>query len=122
MFQGIKKTANAVGNFQKMKAQQDKMTKLLNSVRVTGNSKNSKVNVTLTGDQKIVDIKIDPSLIEFVYENYISQQKEDALLAKSIMEAVEDAMTKVQPEVVKKMQESGSLGDLMGMLQAASGQ
>jgi DNA-binding protein YbaB len=122
MFQGIKKTANAVGNFQKMKAQQDKMTKLLNSVRVTGNSKNSKVNVTLTGDQKIIDIKIDPSLIEFVYENYISQQKEDALLAKSIMEAVEDAMTKVQPEVVKKMQESGSLGDLMGMLQAASGQ
>ena len=43
-------------------------------------------------------------------------------MASSIIEAVQDAISKVQGEVVKKMQESGAMGDLMGMLQAASGQ
>jgi DNA-binding protein YbaB len=121
MFQGIKNTAGAIANANKMKAQQDKLQKLLNSVRVAGVSKNGKVTVILTGDQKVVEIKIDPSLITFVYENFISQDKEDTLLTKSIMEAIEDAVSKVQAEVVKKMQETGSLGDLMSMLQAAGG-
>jgi DNA-binding protein YbaB len=121
MFQGIKKTAGALANANKMKAQQEKLQKLLNSVRVAGVSKNGKVTVILTGDQKIIEIKIDPTLINFVYENFTSQNKEDTLLAKSIMEAVEDGMNKVQAEVVKKMQETGSLGDLMSMLQAAGG-
>jgi DNA-binding protein YbaB len=121
MFQGIKNTAGALANANKMKAQQEKLQKLLNSVRVGGISKNGKVSVILTGDQKVVDIKIDPSLIAFVYENFTSLQKEDTLLAKSIMEAMEDATSKVQTEVVKKMQETGSLGDMMSMLQAAGG-
>jgi len=42
-------------------------------------------------------------------------------LAKAIMEAFEDAISKVQGEVVKKMQETGSLDDFMSMLQAATG-
>lgn len=121
MFQGIKSTAGALANANKMKAQQEKLQKLLNSVRVAGVSKNGKVTVILTGDQKVVEIKIDPSLITFVYENFTSQDKEDTLLTKSIMEAIEDAVSKVQAEVVKKMQETGSLGDLMSMLQAAGG-
>ena len=91
----------------------------MSSVRVAGISKNGKVSVVLTGDQKLAEIRIDPTLITFVYENFTSQGKEDTLLAKSIMEAVEDATSKVQAEVVKKMQETGSLGDLMSMLQAA---
>ncbi len=121
MFQGIKNTANALGNLNKMKAQQDKLQKLLASVQVQGKSKNGKVTATLTGDQKIQNITIDPSLISFVYENYISKDVEDSLLNKSIMEAVDDAMSKVQGEVVKKMQETGSMGDLMGMLQGLNG-
>jgi DNA-binding protein YbaB len=117
----IKDTANALGNLNKMKAQQDKLQKILASVQVTGTSKNGKVSVTVTGDQKIVQnsLKIDPTIITFVYENYISQDKEDQLLGKSVTEAIEDAMNKVQPEVVKKMQETGSIGDLMGMLSGA---
>jgi DNA-binding protein YbaB len=117
----LKDTANALGNLNKMKAQQDKLQKILASVQVTGISKNGKVSVTVTGDQKIVQnsLKIDPSIITFVYENYTSQDKEDQLLGKSVTEAIEDAMNKVQPEVVKKMQETGSIGDLMGMLSGA---
>ena len=72
--------------------------------------------------QKIVDIQIEPALITFVQENFISQGKEEKMMAKSIIEAVDDAISKVQGEVVKKIQETGSLGDLMSMLQAAGGQ
>jgi DNA-binding protein YbaB len=117
----LKDTANAIGNMSKMKTQQDKLQKILSSVQVKGTSKNGKVSVIVTGDQKIVpnSLVIDPTLITFVYENYTSQGKEDQLLSKSATEAIEDAMNKVQPEVVKKMQETGSINDLMGMLSGA---
>jgi len=117
----IKNAGGLVGGVNKVRQQQEKLQKLLSEIRVTGTSKNSKVTVTITGEQKIVDIVIDPALIKFVYENFISADKPDTMLAKSIIEAVDDAISKVQGEVVKKMQETGSLGDLMSMLQAASG-
>jgi DNA-binding protein YbaB len=121
MFNGIKNAASAVQNVSKLKAQQAKLQKLLSEITVQGNSKNGKVTVTITGEQKITNIEIEPELITFVQENFIALGKEDNILSKSIMEAVEDAISKVQGEVVKKMQESNSLGDLMGMLQAAGG-
>jgi DNA-binding protein YbaB len=122
MFSNIKKTASVVSNANKVKQQRDKLSKLLSSIRVTGQSKNKKVTVTLTGEQNIVDIFIDPSLINFVYENFTSQDKEDTMLNKSIMEAIADGLSKVQEAVVKKMQEdSSNIGDLMSMLQTVSG-
>jgi DNA-binding protein YbaB len=122
MLKGIKNTANMMNQARKAKAQQDKLSKLLSGIQVSGVSKNGKVTVTITGEQKIVAINIDPTLIAFVYENFTSQNKEDTQLSKSIIEATEDAIGRVQGEVVKKMQETGSLEDLMGMLSAASGQ
>jgi DNA-binding protein YbaB len=122
MFNNIKKTAGLVSNAHKIKQQRDKLSKLLSSIRVTGTSKNGKVTATLTGEQTIVDINIDPSLINFVYENFTSKDKEDTMLKKSIMEAISDGLSKVQEAVVKKMQEdSSSMGDLMSMLQTVSG-
>lgn len=118
MLGGIKNTASTLSNMNKMKQQQDKLQKLLASVSVSGVSKNGKVIVTMTGDQKIVDIKIDPTIIEFVYKNFVSEGKEDTLLSKSIMEALEDAMPKIQGEVMKKMQETGGIQDFMSMLQS----
>jgi DNA-binding protein YbaB len=120
MFQGIKNAANTLSNANKMKAQQAKMQAILDSVRVTGTSKNGKVKATVSGSQVILALDIDPALITFVQENFIALGKEDTLLSKSVIEAVADATTKVQPEVIKKMQESGSLGDLMSMLQGAA--
>ncbi len=122
MLDKIKNAASMVQTANKLKQQQDKLQKILSSIRVNGQSKNQKVTVTLTGEQKIVAIKIDPELIKFVYENFTSQGKEEQVMSKSIMEAVEDAISKVQGEVVKKMQETGSMKDLMSMLQAAAGQ
>jgi DNA-binding protein YbaB len=120
MLGNLKDTANLVSNVNKVRQQQAKLQSLLASIRVTGQSKNSKVTVVITGEQKIVEIKIDPALINFVYENFTSQGQEDKMLSKSIMEAVEDAISQVQNEVVKKMQETGSMEDLMSMLQTAN--
>lgn len=122
MFNGIKKTAGIVSNANKVKQQRDKLAKLLSTIRVTGQSKNKKITVTITGEQNIVDVVIDPSLINFVYENFTSQNKPDTMLGKSFMEAVSDGLSKVQAAVVKKMQEdAGSIDDLMSMLQTVSG-
>lgn len=121
MLQGAKNAAGLMNNARKAKKQQEKLQKILSSIKVKGTSKNGKVEATITGEQKIVDIKIDPALITFVHENFTSQGKEDSMLSKSIIEAVDDAISKVQGEIVKKIQETGSLGDLMGMLQTASG-
>jgi len=122
MFQNIKKTAGIVSNANKVKQQRDKLSKLLSSIRVTGTSKNKKVTVTLTGEQVPVDIQIDPSLINFVYENFTSQGKDDTMLNKSVLEAISDGLSKIQEAVVKKMQEdAGSIDDLMSMLQTVSG-
>jgi DNA-binding protein YbaB len=121
MLNNLKNTGSALANANNIRQQQAKLQKLLSEIRVTGTSKNGKVTVTITGEQKIIDITIDPALIKFVYENFISADKPDTMLARAIMEGVDDAISKVQGEVVKKMQDTGSLGDLMSMLQAASG-
>jgi len=121
MLDKIKNVSSMIQTANKLKQQQERLQKILSTVRVNGQSKNQKVTVTITGEQKIVNIQIAPELINFVYENFTSQGKEESMLAKAIMEALEDAISKVQGEVVKKMQETGSLDDFMSMLQAATG-
>ena len=136
MLQNLQNAGSAAANALKLKAQQDKLQKLLNEIVVTGTSKNGKVTVKVRGDQTILDIVIDPNLVIFVYENFFKLAKDETdstrsadlnsrgqkFMASTNIEAVQDAISKVQGEVVKKMQESGAMGDLMGMLQAASGQ
>jgi len=121
MLDKIKNVSSMIQTANKLKQQQERLQKILSTIRVNGQSKNQKVTVTITGEQKIVNIQIAPELISFVYENFTSQGKEESMLAKAIMEAFEDAISKVQGEVVKKMQETGSLDDFMSMLQAATG-
>ena len=121
MLDKIKNVSSMIQSANKLKQQQERLQKILSTIRVNGQSKNQKVTVTITGEQKIANIQIAPELINFVYENFTSQGKEESMLAKAIMEAFEDAISKVQGEVVKKMQETGSLDDFMSMLQAATG-
>jgi DNA-binding protein YbaB len=111
---------NNAANMAKLTSQQQKLQKLLSGIRVTGSSKNGKVTVTITGEQKIVEVNIDPALIKFVHDNFIVAGKQDTMLGKAVMEAFEDAVSKVQAKVVEEMQKTGSIGDLMDMLQAAS--
>lgn len=101
---------------QQARAQQKKYQDMLAGVVVHGQSKNSRVKVVVNGTQKLQSITIDPALITFIQENYISKGIEDNMLSKAIMEAVDDAMQKVQMEIVKKMQESGNMDELMAML------
>jgi DNA-binding protein YbaB len=132
MLQGLKNTGSMLANASKVKQQQAKLQKILQEIRVTGSSKNGKVTVVITGEQKIIDINIDPSIIRFVSENFLTPSNDPSkdqdnsvrgqkFLSSPIIEAVDDAIGKVQGEVVKKIQETGSLGDLMSMLQAAGG-
>jgi len=132
MLQGLKNAGSLVANANKVRQQQAKLQKLLQEIRVTGTSKNGKVVVVITGEQKIIDIQIDPSIIKFVYESFLTlndgsdkqqdnQARGQKFLAAPIIEAVDNAISKVQGEVVKKIQETGSMGDLMSMLQAAGG-
>lgn len=120
MLNKIQGTGQAVSKMADLKSKQDKLQKLLADIRVSGVSKNGKVTVTMTGEQKIIDITIDPALVKFVFENLISIGKPDTMMSRSIMEAVDDATSRVQAKVVEEMQRTNSMGDLMGMLQAAT--
>lgn len=116
MLSGIKNTIGNVGKMAQAKQQQDKLDKIMSSVSATGYSKNKKVAVTVNGKQNIVNIVVDPTLINYIYENTTSKNLEDQLLSKCIMEAYEDAQKKIQPEMIKKLQESGGLSDLMNII------
>jgi DNA-binding protein YbaB len=127
MFQGIKNGANTLSQMNQAKQTQDKLQKMLQGIQVSGVSKNGKVTVTVTGEQKIIDVKIDPSLIKFVYENFMNGDDMNAIskgqkiISDNIMEASNDAIGKVQVEMVKKMQENGGIGELMNMFKGMQG-
>jgi DNA-binding protein YbaB len=124
MFQGIKNVANSLSSMNKMRQQQARMQKMLQEVEVVGYSKNKKVEITVNGEHKIIKMFVDPTLIKFVVDNfYAGEQISDEQLEKgqkflntSIKEAFEDAVPKVQEGLMKKMQESGNLGEMMSML------
>ena len=119
MFNGVKNVMQGVGNMSKAQQAQAKYQKILQSIISSGISKNGKVTVQMTGEQKFVDVKIDPSLITFVNDNYmITGDQNDIvkgqkILSDSIGEAAADASSKVQVEMIKQIQENGGLGDKM---------
>lgn len=119
MFNGVKNVMQGVGNMSKAQQAQAKYQKILQSIISSGISKNGKVTVQMTGEQKFVDVKIDPSLITFVNDNYmITGDQNDIvkgqkILSDSIGEAAADASSKVQVEMIKQIQENGGLGDMM---------
>lgn len=130
--QGVQNAANTVANANKLRQQQANLQKILQSIRVTGTSKNSRVTVVMDGNQKLLDIKFDPTLLVFAYENFFGVEFEDDeekekeegkgqnFLSKPVIEAVDDAITKVQAKIVEEIQRTGSMGDLMSMLQSAA--
>lgn len=124
-----------IQNIAKLQAQKDKLQKILQSIVVTGTSKNGKVTVKMSGLQKIIDVIIDPALVVFVSDNFFKPASQDAnsqkaqdliakgqnLLRASLVEAIDDAISKVQGAVYSKMQEEGAIEDIMNILQTAGG-
>ena len=131
MLQGVQNAGNTIANANKLRQQQANLQKILQSIRVTGTNKNGTVTVIMDGNQKIIEIKFDPKLLVFAYENFFGVEFEDNeekekeenkgqnFLSKPIIEAVDDAITKVQAKIVEEIQRTGSMGDLMSMLQSA---
>lgn len=65
---------------------------------VHASAKGGKINVVMDGNQKIVALEIDPSLLT-------PEQKKD--VEDGIKEAIEEALKKVQRIMVEKMRSSG---------------
>ena len=99
-------------NAAKLLSQQAKIKKILSTVRAVGTSKNGKVRVIMSGEQKVIDVEVDVEIIK---------QEFQRILQKSIQEAFEDAILKVQQATMEAMQKGGGIDDLMGLLQAGFG-
>jgi len=99
-------------NAAKLLSQQSKIKKILATVRAVGTSKNGKVRVIMSGEQKVIDVEIDPEIIKVEFQK---------ILQKSIQEAFEDAILKVQQATMEAMQKGDGINDLMGLLQAGFG-
>ncbi|GAB4145151.1 MAG: hypothetical protein OHK0017_04460 [Patescibacteria group bacterium] len=104
---------NQAKNAAKLLSQQAKIKKILSTVRAVGSSKNGKVRVIMSGEQKVVDVEVDTDIIRVDFQK---------ILQKSIQEAFEDAILKVQQATMEAMQKGGGIGDLMGLLQAGFGE
>jgi len=99
-------------NAAKLLSQQAKIKKILSTVRAVGNSKNGKVRIIMSGEQKVIDVEVDTEIIKVEFQK---------ILQKSIQEAFEDAILKVQQATMEAMQKGGGIDDLMGLLQAGFG-
>ena len=136
--QALKNTAQSAGQLQSAQAMQKKMQTMLQGITVTGKSKNGKVTVTMNGEQTILDMFIDPTLIVFVHDSFLKDkgfnngltsftpEQEDAstrsnrFFKVSLIEAIADAIKQVQGEMVKKMTAAGGVDDLKSMLDMAA--
>lgn len=83
-----------LNELRKMRGQAQKMQKELEKIKET--VQDDDVQVTVTGDQKVVSIKID------------GEEQED------LVKTINDAMKKVQKKAAQKMMEMG--GGLSGLL------
>jgi DNA-binding protein YbaB len=99
-------------NAAKLLSQQSKIKKILATVRAVGTSRNGKVRVTMSGEQKVIDVEVDEEIIKIEFQK---------ILQKSIQEAFESAIEAVQKTTMEAMQKGGGIDDLMGLLQAGFG-
>ncbi len=123
MLDGIKNAMGSAGNMAKAAQAQQRIKKLLDAIKVVGTTKNGSIKVTVNGEQKIIDIEINPELINTIAVDY-TLKNDDALIAKGqkifqdgIIEAANNAMANVQERMVKEMTQSGELSDIMSILQ-----
>lgn len=91
-----------IGNIQKMlkqaKEMQDKMQRELAEMRIEGSSGGGMVTVILDGNRNLLEIKIDPEVVD----------KEDVTMLQDLISAAfNDAAAKVEEEMSSKL---GSLG------------
>ena len=91
-----------MGNIQNMlkqaKKMQEKMQQELSEMKIEGSSGGSMVTVILDGNRNLMDIKINPEVVD---------KKDISMLQDLISAAFNDAAAKVEEEMSSKL---GSLG------------
>lgn len=92
---------------KQMQEQLKKVQKELEKELVTGNAGGGMIEVTMTGSQKCVEVKLDPDRVKD-----LSNDKLQSL----VLQAVNDALERSRKLMAKKMGPiSGGLGGLGGM-------
>jgi DNA-binding YbaB/EbfC family protein len=89
----------------KMQSEARQMQSKMKDIKISGLSKDEKVEVILDGTQEVQDIFIDDSLLN-------EDKKRD--LIKSIKEALKDAQKKLQKEMMKDM-DMDKMKSMLGM-------
>ena len=99
------------GMMKQLQQMQQKMVEMQEQVaaeEVTGSAGGGMVQVTATGNQQIVGVKIDPEILE---------EGDAAMLEDLVMVAVNDALKKAQELMQERMQSlTGGLGLPPGMV------
>lgn len=112
MFKGLSNLASLMANAGELKAKAGEMKDRLAAVRVEGSSGGGMVTVEATGEQKIVAVKIEDSLLE-------AGDKE--MLEDLIVTATNQAMDLAKQAAASEMSElAGGLG-IPGLEDAISG-
>lgn len=87
MMRGMGNMQGMMKQVQKMQKEMTKAQEALNNTEFTGESTNSYVKVTATGDRKVKDIVIDPAIID---------AEDPEMLQDLVLMAVNDVLTKVE--------------------------
>jgi len=87
---------------QQMKKKMSEVQKKLSELKITGNANDGLVKVVMDGKQKVIDIKIDPSLLS----------EEIDMLEDLVLTAVNQAVTKSHEIAEKQMNDA--TGNLLG--------
>ena len=108
MFDKLKDMGNMLKKAKEMKSQMATIQNELKKLSFIGYGLNKKIEVTVNGEMEIIEIKIDPEVIN-------PGKPKD--LEKGIKEAVNDAMKKSKSEAASKFSSiAGGLGlNLPGM-------
>lgn len=96
MFKGLGNLQNMLQQAKNMKQKIDELKEQLGDERIEASAGGGMVNVTMNGKFEVVDVKIDPEVIN---------QDDPEMLETLVRAAMNDAVRKVQELVKDKMTE-----------------
>ena len=96
---------NKIKAVKDLRTQAKKMQNELDLITAEGSGAWGKVKVKVNGNQKVLEVKIDEELVG---------KKEK--VEEGVLEAVNDALKKIQKDMAGKMKEMGGLQDMMSSL------
>lgn len=106
MFDGLKDMGKLLKQAKEMKSKMKQVQDELKKLRVTGTAANDKIKVVVSGELDIVELKIDPSLLD---------PNQASSLERAVVNAINDATTKAKAVATQRLTEvSGGL-DIPGL-------